>query len=119
MFSVTLTVRDALFGSTIGTRTVITRPDGSTLAQSVPAATPAVLSGMVRGLYTLKIDAAVLGGTTSILVSRNDTVQLRVITLLDAVLIGLGGALMLPAVVLARCHAHPALAAPRSRGRRR
>ena len=101
VFSVTLTVRDALFGSTIGTRTVITRPDGSKLAQSVPAAAPAVLSGMVRGLYTLKIDAAVLGGTTSILVSRNDTVQLRVITLLDAVLIGVGGALMLPAVVLA------------------
>ena len=100
VFSVTLTVRDALFGSAIGTRTVITRPDGSTLAQSVPSGTPAVLSGMVRGLYTLKIDAAVLGGTTSILVSRNDTVQLRVITLLDAVLIGLGGALILPAVVL-------------------
>jgi hypothetical protein len=100
VFSVTLTVRDALFGSMIGTRTVITRPDGSTVAQSVSAGAPAVLSGMVRGLYTLKIDAAVLGGTTSILVSRNDAVQLRVITLLDTVLIGVGGALVLPAVVL-------------------
>jgi hypothetical protein len=101
VFSVTLTVRDALSGSPIGTRTVIIRPDGSKMAQSVSAGTPAVLTGMVRGLYTVKIDAAVLGGTTSILVSRNDTVQLRVITLLDAVLIGVGGALVLPAVVLA------------------
>lgn len=100
VFSVTLSVRDALFGSTIGTRTVITRPDGSTVAQSLSSNSPAVLTGMVRGLYTLKIDAAVLGGTTSILVSRNDSVELRVITLLDTVLIGIGGALILPAVVV-------------------
>ena len=34
-----------------------------------------LFTGMVRGLYTLKIDAAVLGGTTSILVSRDGVVQ--------------------------------------------
>jgi hypothetical protein len=55
---------------------------------------------MVRGLYTLKIDAAVLGGTTSVLVSRDDSINLKVITLLDTVVIAVGGAVLLPAAVL-------------------
>ncbi|HEY2296955.1 MAG TPA: hypothetical protein VGH43_04460 [Jatrophihabitans sp.] len=100
VFSVSLSVRDALFGSTIGTRTVITRPDGSKLAKTVSSNTPRVFTGMVRGLYTLKIDAAVVGGSTSVLVSRDDQVDLRVITLLDAVVIALAGAMLLPAGVL-------------------
>jgi hypothetical protein len=100
VFSMTLSVRDALFGSTIGTRTVITRPDGSTVAKDVPSGSPHVFTGMVRGLYTLKIDAAVVGGTTSVLVSRDGEVDLRVITLLDALVIALAGAILLPASVL-------------------
>lgn len=100
VFSMTLVVRDALFGSQIGTRTVLTRPDGSTVAETVRANAPSVLTGMVRGLYTLKIDAAVLGGSTSVLVSRDDSVDLRVITLLDTVIIAIGGALVLPAAVM-------------------
>ena len=100
VFSMALSVRDALFGSSIGTRTVITRPNGSTLAGHVSSGPPHVFTGMVRGLYTLKIDAAVVGGTTSVLVSRDDQVDLRVITLLDAVVIALAGAILLPAGVL-------------------
>jgi hypothetical protein len=100
VFSMTLTVRDALFGSKIGTSTVLTRPDGSRIDATVNANAPNLLTGMVRGLYTLKIDAAVMGGSTSILVSRDDHLELRVITLLDTVIIALGGALFLPAVVM-------------------
>jgi hypothetical protein len=100
VFSMALTVRDALFGSTIGTRTVLVRPDGSTLSETIRPSGPSMFTGMVRGLYTLKIDAAVLGGTTSILVSRDDVVNLRVITLLDTVVIAIGGALVLPAIVI-------------------
>jgi hypothetical protein len=112
VFSMRLTVHDALFGSQIGTRTVLVRPDGSTIAETVSANSPSVLTGMVRGLYTVKIDAAVLGGTTSILVSRDDAVNLRVITLLDTVVIALGGAIVLPAVALVGVRI-----ARRSRGR--
>jgi hypothetical protein len=100
VFSMSLSVRDALFGSSIGTRTVIIRPNGSTLAKQVSSGAPHVFTGMVRGVYTLKIDAAVVGGTTSVLVSRDDEVDLRVITLLDAVVIALAGAILLPAGVL-------------------
>jgi hypothetical protein len=42
----------------------------------------------------------VVGGTTSVLVSRDGEVDLRVITLLDAVAIALAGAILLPAGVL-------------------
>ena len=100
VFSMTLSVRDALFGSLIGTRTVVTRPDGTRVAKDVSSGGPGVFTGMVRGLYTLKIDAAVVGGTTSVLVSRDGQVDLRVITLLDAVVIALAGAILLPAGVL-------------------
>ena len=108
VFSMTLTVRDALFGSKIGTSTVLTRPDGSRIDATVNANAPNLLTGMVRGLYTLKIDAAVLGGSTSILVSRDDHVELRVITLLDTVIIAVGGALCPARRCHARCDRHPA-----------
>jgi hypothetical protein len=38
----------------------------------------------VRGLYSVRIDSAVLAGTASVLVSRNEAIDLRVVTLWDA-----------------------------------
>ncbi|MGH8860962.1 MAG: hypothetical protein ACRDVG_06955, partial [Jatrophihabitantaceae bacterium] len=99
VFSLTLTVRDALLGSRIETRTDITRPDGTRSATTVGSSTPKVIPGMVRGLYILTIDSAVVGGTTSVLVSRDGPVELRVITLLDTLIIAVAGALLLPAAV--------------------
>jgi hypothetical protein len=100
VFQMQLTVRDALFGSRIATRTVITRPDHTRLTTQVGSSAPQVISGMVRGLYTVEIDSAVVGGTTSVLVSRDEPVELRVITLLDTVVIALAGAILLPAGII-------------------
>jgi hypothetical protein len=100
VFQMELTVRDALFGARIATRTVITRPDHTRMSTDVSSKAPRVISGMVRGLYTVQIDSAVVGGTTSVLVSRDEPIELRVITLLDTLVIALAGAILLPAVVV-------------------
>jgi hypothetical protein len=67
----------------------------------------------VRGLYTVQVDSAVLAGHASVLVSRNENIDLRVVTLWDAaaflvlvliIIVGavLGGRRMAQRRVLAR-----------------
>jgi hypothetical protein len=65
----------------------------------VPAASNAVVASMVRGLYGVKVDAAVVGSRTSVLVSRDDAVDLRVVTLLDAAVIAVTALLLLGSLI--------------------
>ena len=87
VFHLSVTTRDALFGSEVGSHLVVTRPDGSRFAGQIGKTGEAVFPSLVRGLYQLRIDSAVAGGKTSVLVSRNDAVNLRVVTLTDAAII--------------------------------
>jgi hypothetical protein len=83
VFTLTVTAHDAVFGSQLASRMVITRPDGSNLALELSSADPRTTSTLVRGLYTLHVDSAVLAGHSSVLVSRDERIDLRVITLWD------------------------------------
>lgn len=85
VFSLTMTAHDALFGYQIRSRVVITRPSGAHYAVELSKVKSAVSKSMVRGLYGLTVDSALVGGQTSVLVSRDDKVDLRVVTLLDSV----------------------------------
>jgi hypothetical protein len=84
VFTLTVTAHDAFFGSQLGSHLVITRPDGQELSMQLSSAGPRRTPSMVRGLYSVQIDAAVLAGRASVLVSRNEQIDLRVITLWDA-----------------------------------
>jgi biopolymer transport protein ExbD len=59
-----------------------------------------VAHSLVRGLYQMRVDSAVLAGSTTVLVSRNDAIDLRVVTLLDVVLIVLVVLVVLIAAVV-------------------
>jgi hypothetical protein len=55
---------------------------------------------MVRGLYDLRVDAAVFGKHTKVLVSRDDLVQVRVVTPLDIAVFALAVLLIGACLVL-------------------
>jgi hypothetical protein len=100
VFRMTVSVHDAFFGNQIESRALVTRPDGVDYAITLSSGRPAVVPAMVRGLYGLSIDSAVVAGHTKILVSRDDRVDLRVVTLLDAVVMVTVGLLLLIATVM-------------------
>lgn len=98
MFDLTVTARDALFGQPIGSKVLITRPNGKLYTVQIGSGGTRVRS-MVRGKYGLTVASAVLGGHTTVLVSRNDAVDLRVVTLLDVVVVALVGLLIIAATL--------------------
>ena len=100
VFSLTVTAHDALFGDRVASRAVITKPDGVKYTVHLGGGSPSVVPSMVRGLYGLTIDSAVMGGHTTLLVSRDDAIDLRVVTLLDAVLVVVVGFMLLVASVV-------------------
>ena len=86
VFDMSVTVHDALFGRRIGSQLLVTRPNGRLYTVSLGSGPPATrVRSLVRGTYGLTVASAVLGGNTDVLVSRNDAVDLRVITLLDVI----------------------------------
>jgi hypothetical protein len=108
VFRVTVTAHDALFGTRVASRLVITRPNGAQYDRHVGSGgEPATLQSVVRGDYTLRFTAAVIGSTTPVRISRNDNIDVRVVTLLDvlavaAVVALLAGSALYGAVRVAR-----------------
>lgn len=99
VFNLSVTVHDALFGHRIESQMLITRPDGKTYAVQIGSGVPTRLGSMVRGMYGLTVVSAVFGGHTQTLVSRNDAIDLRVITLLDVVVLVVAGLLIVVATM--------------------
>lgn len=108
VFSVHITAHDALLGTRVSSRLVVTRPDRSTYATAVPSSgRGAVMTSVVRGDYDLHFSAAVLGATTSLRISRSDSFDVRIVTPIDVALVGavvvlLAGSALLAAVRVAR-----------------
>jgi hypothetical protein len=100
VYDVTVTTHDALFGNRISSRAEVTRPDGSTYTVSIVGGSPTVMSSMVRGLYNLKIDSAVFGSRSTMLVSRNDVLDVRVFSLLDVIVLAIVALALIAAIVL-------------------
>ncbi len=87
VFGVKVTVRDVLFGSRVSSAAWVTRPDGHRYLVHLGSGAPTVLASLVRGSYDLQVKAAVVGSRTRLLVSRDDQVNLRVVTRMDALVI--------------------------------
>jgi hypothetical protein len=96
VFPLSVTVSDALFGQQTSSELQLRLPDGRTLAYEVGTGAPTVIPALARGLYHVKVDAAVIGKGTSVLVSQAGEADLRVVTGLDVALV-LGGLLAIAA----------------------
>ena len=102
VFSIHVTAHDALLGTRVGSRLVVTRPDRSTYTTAVPSSgSGALMTSVVRGNYDLHFSAAVLGTTTSLRISRSDSFDVRVVTPIDLALVGAVVALLAGSAVLA------------------
>ena len=85
VFTVSVSVRDVLFGSRVTSAAEMTRPDGGRYAVKLTSGQPTLLHSVVRGQYTLTTRSAVLGANSKILISKNSTIELRVVTLPDVI----------------------------------
>ena len=70
MFSLRVSVRDAILGGQVHSRAVITRPDGAHTDLQLGRKASILVPMLVRGLYGLKVDSAIVGGNTSRHMSR-------------------------------------------------
>jgi hypothetical protein len=108
VFSIHVTAHDALLGTRVSSHLVVTRPNKSTYATSVPSTgNGAFMTSVVRGNYDLHFSAAALAATTSLRISRSDSFDVRLVTPLDLALVGgvvalLAGSALLAAVRVAR-----------------
>lgn len=100
VFNLHVTVRDVVFGRRISSSVWVTRPNGEGYGVHLGAAAPTVLTSLVRGSYDLQAKAAVYGSHTKVLVSRNDSVDLRVVTRLDVIVMVLALALVAGSVIV-------------------
>jgi hypothetical protein len=89
VFDLKVTVRDVIFGTRISSPAWVTRPDGQRYRIELAARQATVLPSLVRGDYDLEAESAIYGSHTKLLVSRNDEVDLRVVTGLDVVIFAL------------------------------
>jgi hypothetical protein len=104
VFDVTLTTHDALFGNRITTQVGVTRPDGTHYSVKVGGGGSTVMSSMVRGSYGLHIDSAAFGSRSTMLVSRDDALDVPVFSTLDVVVTVVVGLALILAVAVAGRH---------------
>ena len=101
VFDLKVTVRDVVFGTRISSSVWVTRPNGKGYGVQLGAGGAATaLTSLVRGSYDLQAKAAVYGSHTKVLVSRNDSVDLRVVTRLDVIVMALALALVAGSVIV-------------------
>ncbi|GAA1502260.1 hypothetical protein GCM10009740_38640 [Terrabacter terrae] len=80
--------RDFLFGSPVGTTVVLTYPDRSTKRFPLDALGEADVAGLARGNYTVSVEAPGIAFTRPVALSRNQYVDLPVVTYRDLGVVG-------------------------------
>jgi hypothetical protein len=92
LYTLRITAKDGLFGSPIGNSVNVLLPNGQT--QNYPLDKSGVLEihSLARGIYRVSlVDAKGLGTSTPVALSRNQVVNLKIVTILDMAVVGLLG----------------------------
>jgi len=79
---------DFLFGSPVGTTVLLTYPDKTTKRVPLDALGEADVAGLARGDYTVSVEAPGIAFTRPVALSRNQYVDLPVVTYLDLAVVG-------------------------------
>lgn len=89
LYSLHVTTKDGLFASPIGQSVDITFPDGQVQNYALNGSGSLDIHTLPRGIYHVSLpDVKGLGTSTPVALSRNQVVNLRVVTLLDIEVIG-------------------------------
>jgi hypothetical protein len=87
-YSLKVVTKDALFGFPVGEAVKLRYPSGRTVSHDLKDG-QVVLPSLPRGTYNVKVVAAGVSFTRPVSVSRNQKIELKVISWLDMVLAGL------------------------------
>jgi len=101
-FDLDIASRDALFGSTIGSRLEIIGPGRRTMRVPLGAGGRVHLGRLPRGRYLIRSDATGLRTSRLVTLSRHQAVDVQVLSVLDLLLLGTGGAAVAIGLVLVR-----------------
>jgi phospholipase C len=90
LYAARLKVRDALLGFPIGSAVKVTYPDGQEQRQPLGPGAEVTLRQMPRGDYRMTVDALGISSPRPVALSRDQEVDIRVISWLDIVIVLLG-----------------------------
>jgi hypothetical protein len=96
------TSADAMFGFHVGSAIKLRYPDGTTRTYPFGRDGTVTLPALPRGEYTVDVDGPGFAPERPVALSRNQVVDLEVISYLDLALVGLGFAALLVGLVVAR-----------------
>lgn len=94
--------RDFLFGSSVGTSVRLTYPDGQRKTVSLDSSGKATVENLARGTYTVRVDAPGYSFDRPVALSRNQYIDLPVLTYLDMAVIGGAGLVFVGALYVLR-----------------
>jgi hypothetical protein len=102
--------RDFLFNNPVGRSVQLTYPDGHTATLPLDADGKATVDGLARGSYTVRVDASGLSFQRPFVLSRNQYVELPIVTLVDLGVIAGAMLAVVVALFLLRARSRAALA---------
>jgi hypothetical protein len=89
LYSMHITTKDGLFASPVGQSVNVTFPDGQVQNYPLNGSGSLDITSLPRGIYHISLPGVSgLGTGTPVALSRNQVVNLRVVTILDIVVIG-------------------------------
>jgi hypothetical protein len=95
LYSLQVHARDGLFASQVGKNVELQFPDGKIVKYPLDASGNAQIHSLARGLYTFKIDGVNgLTNPTPVALSRDQIVDVKVITFLDIGIVGFLGLIL-------------------------
>jgi phospholipase C len=102
LFAVRVTARDALLGFPIGSAVRLQYPNGAARRESLGPRAELTLGSLPRGDYRVAVDALGISSSRPVALSRDQEVNLRVISWLDVAVVLLGLASVALALLFAR-----------------
>ena len=94
LYSLHITARDALFASPTGSKVEMIVPNGQSMYYPLDPSGRLDLHALARGIYHVNlIGSSGLGTSAPVALSRNQTVNLKIVTRADMAVVGFGGML--------------------------
>jgi hypothetical protein len=87
-FTLTVKLSDWLFRTTAGPRMELTRPDGSVVTRRANSSGIVTFPALPRGKYEVRVPGAALKANHPVALSTNSSVDVRVVTRLDVLFLG-------------------------------
>ena len=101
LYSMHITARDALFASRTGTSVEVIFPNGQSLFYPLDPSGRLDIHALARGIYHVNlIGSNGMGTSTPVALSRNQVINLNIVTRMDMAVVGIGGVLFAVSLII-------------------